>query len=136
MSPAILLAAAITLTLAVAPAALGANGITPLSPKSGATVPVGKRPTFKLRVSGPGHVWVNVCKSKKKDKEGVICSTETLGEAKRGNGGVHSFKAKYFDFTGFWLNTPGTYYWQAYRIDCGSGNDCKQEGAIVRFKVG
>jgi hypothetical protein len=125
---------AAVLSLVVVPAALAASGITPLSPKSGATVPVGKRPTFKLHVSGPGHVWVGVCKSKKKDSDGVICSTESLGEAKKQNG-VYSFKAKFFDFPTFWLNTPGTYYWQAYRIDC-SGSDCKQDGPIVKFKVG
>jgi hypothetical protein len=116
--------------------AQAANGITPISPKSGATVPVGKSPTFKLRSSGSGHVWIHVCKSKKKNKDGVICFTAQIGEAKRGKGGVYSFKPKFFDFPAFWLNTPGTYYWQAHRIDCGTGNDCLQEGAITRFKVG
>jgi hypothetical protein len=125
------------LVVALAPAgpAQAASGITPLSPKSGATVPVGKSPTFKLRVKGSGHVWVHVCKSKKKSKSGVICSKETIGEAKRGKGGVHTYKPAFFDFPGFWLNSPGTYYWQAYRIAC-AGGDCQQEGKIVKFKVG
>jgi len=61
----------------------------------------------------------------------AVRGTESLGEAKKKNG-VYSFKAKFFDFPTFWLNTPGTYYWQAYRIDC-SGSDCKQEGPIVKF---
>ena len=57
-----------------------ASGITPLSPKAGATVPAGKRPTFKMRVKGAGQVWVHVCKSKKKDSEGVICRDESIGQ--------------------------------------------------------
>ena len=38
-----------------------------------------------------------------------------------------------------WLNSPGTYYWQAYRIECIVGSDlsdCRQEGPIVKVKVG
>jgi hypothetical protein len=134
MIRACLIAAVLSIVIAPAASAATKNGITPLSPKAGATIPVGQRPTFKLRVSGPGHVWVSVCKSQAKDKDGVICSTETLGEAKK-KGGVYSLKAKFFDFPAFWLNSPGAYYWQAYRIDC-SGSDCKKEGPIVKFKVG
>ena len=44
------------LVLALASPALGASGITPLSPKSGATVPTGTSPTFKMRVKGAGQV--------------------------------------------------------------------------------
>ena len=39
------------------------------------------------------------------------------------------------DFPGFWLNRPGTYHWQAYRLAC-VGGDCRAEGPIVRFRVG
>ena len=106
------------LVLALASPALGASGITPLSPKSGSTVPAGTSPTFKMRVKGAGQVWVHVCKSKKK-------------------GGVFQYKPKFFDYDTFWLNTPGTYYWQAHRISCeGDINDCRQEGPTVKFKVG
>ena len=35
------------------------------------------------------------------------------------------------------LVTPGTYYWQAYRIDCTTNlSDCKKESKVTRFKVG
>jgi hypothetical protein len=122
---------------AAAGVAQAASGITPLSPKANATVPVGKSPTFKMRVNGSGQVWVHVCKSKKKDSEGVICSEESIGRAKK-KGGSFSYKPKFFDFDEFWLNSPGTYYWQAFRIACESGDlsDCKQESKIVKFKVG
>jgi hypothetical protein len=122
--------------LASAAPALAASGITPLSPKSNATVPTGKSPTFKMRVKGAGQVWVHVCKSKKKNADGVICSDESIGRAKK-SGGVYQYKPKFFNFPEFWLNSPGTYYWQAHRIQCeGNINDCLQESAIVKFKVG
>ena len=122
--------------LAGASPALAASGITPLSPKSGSTVPAGQSPTFKMRVKGAGQVWVHVCKSKQKDSDGVICSDESIGRAKK-KGGVFQYKPKFFDYDEFWLNSPGTYYWQAHRIQCESGiDDCLQEGPIVKFKVG
>lgn len=115
--------------------AIAAGGITPLSPKAGASVPSGKSPTFKLRASGAGQVWVHVCKSKARDDDGVICSDEAIGRARK-KGGTYQFKPKFFNFPEFWLNSPGTYYWQAYRINCeGNLNDCKQEGKVVRFRV-
>lgn len=116
--------------------AFAASGITVVSPKAGAKVASGKSPTFKLRVKGSGQVWVHVCKSKKKDDQGVICSDESIGRAKRKNG-VYQYKPQFFDFPAFWLNSPGTYYWQAHRIACEGSNtsDCRQEGPIVRFRV-
>jgi hypothetical protein len=124
------------LVLATASPALGAGGITVISPKSGATVPAGQSPTFKMRVKGAGQVWVHVCKSKKKNADGVICSEESIGRAKK-KSGVFQYKPKFFDFDEFWLNSPGTYYWQAHRIQCeGNIDDCLQEGPIVKFKVG
>ena len=70
-----------------------------------------------MRANGPGQVWVHVCKSKTKDKNGVICSKEAIGRAKK-KGGVFRYKPQFFDFPAFWLNSPGRYYWQAYRIAC------------------
>jgi hypothetical protein len=123
--------------LAVPSAATAAtkNGITPLAPKAGKSVPAGERPTFKMRVKGPGQVWVHACKSKRRDSEGVICSTESIGRARK-KGSSYQYKAKFFDFPGFWLNSPGAYYWQAHRISCNASiSDCRQEGPIVKFRV-
>ncbi len=137
------MSARLTLTLLVAgllllpssAAAATKHGITPLAPKAGKSVPAGKRPTFKLRAKGLGQVWVHVCKSRKKDKTGLICTKEAIGRAHK-KGGVFKFKAPFFDFPAFWLNSPGTYYWQAHRISCeGDLSDCRQEGPIVKFKV-
>jgi hypothetical protein len=114
------------------------HGITPLAPKAGQSVPAGKSPTFKLRVKGKGPVYVHVCKNKKKNAEGLICARdqESVGRARR-KGGVYRYKPRFFDYPGFWLNSPGTYYWQAHRIACEGGNisDCRQEGPIVKIRV-
>jgi len=124
------------LALAGPAAAATKNGITPLAPKAGTSVPSGKAATFRMRVNDPGAgVFMHVCKSKKKDKEGMICKKATILQAKKKKGAFQA-KQTFYDFPAFWLNNPGTYYWQAYRIECRSGSsDCKQEGPVVRFKV-
>lgn len=111
------------------------NGITPVAPKAGGSVPAGRAPTFRMRVSGPGTVWVHVCRSSRRRADGTICSTASIGQASR-RGGEFRYRPKFFAYDSFWLNVPGTYYWQAHRIDCAGGTeDCKQEGPVVRFRV-
>jgi hypothetical protein len=112
--------AIMALALAAPASAASKNGITPLAPK----------------VADPGAgVFLHVCKSGKRDKQGMICKKATILQAKKRKGAWEA-KQTFFDFPAFWLNNPGTYYWQAYRIECRSGSsDCKQEGPVVRFKV-
>jgi hypothetical protein len=115
----------------------GDAGITPLSPASGATVPKDTRPTFRLRVHGKGTVWVRVCKSPKRHRDGTICDSSNFGRARRSHGSLYTYRPRLFKFAGYWLQTPGTYYWQAYRLDCvKSLKDCRQEGAVTRFRIG
>src|SRR5215218_8245483 len=124
------------LTLAVPASAATKHGITPLAPKAGTSVPAGRAATFRMKVGDPGAgVFVHVCKSNRRDKQGMICKKATILEAKKRKGAWEA-KQPFFDFPRFWLNNPGRYYWQAYRIECRSGSsDCKQEGPVVRFKV-
>ena len=124
------------LALAASASAATKNGITPLAPKAGTSVPAGKAATFRMKVADPGAgVFLHVCKSSKRDKQGMICKKATILQAKKRNGAFQA-KQRFFDFPEFWLNNPGTYYWQAYRIECtGSSSDCKQEGPVVRFRV-
>ncbi len=123
------------LALATPAAAATKNGITPLAPKAGTSVPAGKAATFRMKVSDPGAgVFVHVCKSSKKDRQGMICRKATILQAKKRKGAFEA-KQTFYDFPAFWLNNPGTYYWQAYRIECTGGSDCKKEGPVVRFKV-
>jgi hypothetical protein len=133
------LAAAAVLAAAalLAPAALAAGGITPISPQRGDTVPAGKSATFKLKYRGKGAIYVHVCKSPDKDRKGLICDKESIGKARKKSGSRAVYKARLYDFPEFWLNRPGTYYWQAHRIACENGiEDCRIEGPVVKFKVG
>ena len=122
---------------AAVPAALAAtkNGITPTSPKPGGQVAAGKAAVFTGKVVGPGKVYVHVCKRARKNGKGVICNKEAIFQARK-KGTTFKGTAKYFDYPAFWLNNPGTYYWQAFRISCeGDLQDCYQEGPVVRFRV-
>ena len=130
-------AALLAATALLAPAALGAGGITPIFPKRGDTIPVGERPTFKLRYQGSGPIYVHVCKSPRKDNLGVICSKESIGKARKKTSTRAVYRPKFFDYPEFWLNSPGVYYWQAHRISCENGiDDCRIEGPVVKFNVG
>ena len=125
------------LALAVPALASTLHGMTPLTPKAGAIVAQGKSPTFKAKVRGNGSVWFYVCKSKKRNKVGLICSSEMIEKARKISAFRYQVKPKFYDYPGFWLNKPGTYYWQAHRIQCENGTtDCSQEGPVVKFKVG
>jgi hypothetical protein len=125
-----LIAIAAASLLLAAPAS-AASGIHPLAPKG--AVERGAAPTFRMKVNGRGAVFVHVCRSAKRT-HGAICDRETTGQAKRGKGGIYTFKPRVFKFPGYFLNRPGTYYWQAVRIAC-SGGDCRQEGPVTRFAV-
>lgn len=134
----ILLVLIAVLALSATAIAATKNGIQPQTPKKGAKVKTGTQPTFKGKVSGAGVVYVHVSESKQAKNDGVIGFDAAIQKAKRKSNGTFSIKADYFDFPEFWLNSPGTYYWQAHRIQCENGNtnDCLQEGPVVKFKVG
>jgi hypothetical protein len=122
-------------TVAVPVPAATRHGVTPVAPKAGAKVKAGSRPTFRGRAGGQGSVWVYVSRSSKRNKDGLIRHDAMIQRAKR-KGSAFTVKAKYFDYPRFWLNRPGTYYWQAHRVNCGEdGRDCYQEGPVVKFRV-
>jgi hypothetical protein len=120
--------------LAAVAAADTKHGITPISPAAGDEVAKGEKVTFRLRARGKGQVWVRVCKSATKSRDGVICDRLAVGRATRHSGGIYTYTPRFHDFPEFWLNTPGTYHWQAYRVSC-VRSDCRAEGPIVRFRV-
>ena len=122
---------ALVALLVLAGSATAASGIHPLAPKS--AVPSGETPTFRMKVNGKGAVYVRICRSKAK-RGGVICAAEGIGRARRGSGGIYTYKPKFYDFPQFFANRPGRYYWQGTRISC-QGTDCRQEGPVVRFTV-
>lgn len=108
---------------------------SPVSPANGASLPAGKTPTFKVRSSGAGTVWIHISKSARKNREGVIGNDAHIGQARKVRGTTFSHKPKFFNYPAFWANQRRTWYWQAYRIACGEQADCKVEGPVRRFRL-
>jgi hypothetical protein len=130
----------VTVAALVLPAAATAatrHGITPLAPKAGGTIRAGERPTFRARVAAQdGAVWVYICKSPKRNADGIICGGASVGRGVRKAGKAIEYRPKVDRAANFWLNVPGTYYWQVSRIDCaGSIDDCHQEGPVTKVVV-
>ena len=76
-----------------------------------------RRRRSSLRVKGEGQVWVHVCKSTAaRTSDGVICDRREHRprEAPARAASTPTSRASSTS-PGFWLNTPGTYYWQAHR---------------------
>lgn len=124
---------------ALVPLAVGAAipRPAPVSPKNGAALPVGKTPTFKIRSSGKGTVWVHISKSSKRDRTGVIKNDASIGQAHK-KGRYFVYKPKFYDYPGFWANHAKKWYWQAFRISCGeepNSSDCNVEGPVRSFRL-
>jgi hypothetical protein len=90
-------------------------------------------------IPGPGRtVWVTVSRSKRVRRDGTLRSRVDFGQAKRVRRGSRTFRyvAQFFDFPAFYMNQPGRYYWQPYRIDCRRQRDCRVQGRIRTFSIG
>ena len=125
---------------AVLPMAVGAAipRPAPLSPKNKASLPAGKTPTFTVRSTGKGTVWLHISKSPKRNGEGVIKSEALITQMHKKRGSTFSVKPKYYNYPGFWAATKRKWYWQSYRIACGEetkSSDCKIEGPVRTFTL-
>jgi hypothetical protein len=128
-------AASIAVVVAPSPASAATkHGITPLTPKAGTVLPVGSPITLSARVKGKGGVFFHVCTSPKKDRTGLICKDGLMVDAKTKKGRVFSVTPPLFSYPDYFMQRPGTYYWQAYRI-AREGHDLNQEGPVVAFSV-
>jgi hypothetical protein len=113
---------------------------TNVAPSSGKSLPRGVPFTFKVHLdpnsSGSG-VFLNVSKSKKVKDDGTLANSIYFRSMKQGSNGQWTKKVeRYKALTSHFLNRKGTYYWQAYVIDCSEGtDDCNVEGPIGKFKI-
>jgi hypothetical protein len=133
-----LLAIGVGLTLA-SPAAAGAAAPKLITPKAGATVAIGSRPAFKVRDGSAAakkyKIFITISTTRKTTKDGDLKRTSvgTFTGTKR-NGDVFTYKPPAYDFPTWFLARAGTYYWQAYRIDC-AVEGCHVQSKIRSFKV-
>ena len=136
---------AFTAVLLVALAVAGvfappAAAVTPesLDPAPGASVAAGGSATFRVRSeSGDSGLWVRVSKSSQTDSTGVIDDdADSVSLAATGPGSdTFEGTAPVGPLFSYWLNRPGVYYWQPYRIDYGEDPDGRVEGAIREIFV-
>lgn len=120
-------AVAAVLLLTTAPAAVAATVGSPtlvppkvISPAPGAHIRAGTHVNFTVRTFPHDYyLWVHISKSPRVNKCGVIKSevhTYDL-QPKSRHSAVYRTHTTLYTFHGFWMATPGTYYWQAYRIE-------------------
>jgi len=118
---------------------------TYLAPDDGASWSVGTAPIFRIRTfagDAPSSLWLFVSKSPAPGYAPGGLSCGTIGydveieqlEATT-DPAVFEAKPKYFDYPTFWMNTPGTYYWQALRISYANGADGCIEGPVRSFTI-
>jgi hypothetical protein len=113
---------------------------TNVAPTSGKTIKRGVPFTFKVHLdenSQGSGVFLNVSKSKKVKADGTLANSIYFRSLKQGSGGMWTKKVeRYAALNTHFLNRKGTYYWQAYVIDCSEGtDDCNIEGKIGTFKI-
>jgi hypothetical protein len=133
--------AAVCLAMFAAPAfAQDVFAPTNVAPTNGKSITRGVPFTFKVHLdessTGSG-VFLKVSKSKKVADDGTLANDIYFRSMKQGSGGVWTKKVeRYKALTSHFLNRKGTYYWQAYVIDCSEGTeDCNVEGPIGKFKI-
>ena len=110
------------------------------APTSGKSIKRGVPFTFKVHLdpnSAGSGVFLNVSKSKKVKDDGTLANSIYFRSMKQGSNGQWTKKVeRYKALTSHFLNRKGTYYWQAYVIDCSEGtDDCNVEGPIGKFKI-
>jgi hypothetical protein len=110
----------------------------PLAPKNRATLNAGPTPTFKVRSTGAGTVWLHISKSPKRNANGIIKHDQHIQQMRRKTGSTFVVKPKSYTFPGFWAVTKGKYYWQSFRIACAEetrSSDCDVEGPVRSFTI-
>ena len=138
------------MTAAAAALALGATaaqadtGPRLISPAAGRALDVGTRPTFKATDRGDafqGTVWLSISAFRRVDRTGKLKQSDggTFTSMRRRRGGSYTYTPPDYSFPGWFMVTPGTYYWQAYHINCSipssTRTSCHVYSRIRSFKV-
>jgi hypothetical protein len=124
----VLLVACLTFSL-VGAAAASAAGPKLTGPKRGAVLALGSQPTFKASDSSRNakkyRVYMTISTSKKlgqrtHDLRRPKINGDQIGTftSMKRKGSRFSYKAEKYSFPTWYMNRPGKYYWQAFRIDC------------------
>jgi hypothetical protein len=121
------------------PATAGAAAPKLITPKAGATVAIGSQPPFKVRDGSAAakkyKIFITISTTRKTKKNGDLKQTSvgTFAATTR-KGDVFTYKPPAYSFPTWFLARAGTYYWQAYRIDC-AVQGCHVHSKTRSFKV-
>lgn len=129
------------LVLAATAASAPAGDLDPpqqLQPASGQSFAAGTQVSFTVRTFlDDRYLWLYVSRSPAVVNAcGTIAHEVSIWDfVATAYPAVYEAKPTYYSFDSFWMNTPGTYYWQAYRIKSGSGADGCIESPVRSFTI-
>lgn len=109
-----------------------------LQPAAGKVFPAKTRIGFTVRTHpGDVYLWLYVSRSPTVvDPCGTIKHEVSIWDFEpTPDVSVYEAKPSYYAYDAFWMNTPGTYYWQAYRIEHGGGADGCVESEVRSFTI-
>jgi hypothetical protein len=108
-----------------------------ISPVEGQQITAGTPVVFRIQTTPEEthNLWLHVSTSPVAGAGGVIASDTDIERFSvvPGQPGVFEAAPRYAGFPSFWMNTPGTYYWQAFRIHCYDATgppDCTIESTV------
>jgi hypothetical protein len=117
------------------PAFARAQAPQPAAPVDGYQHVAGSPPPTFSFAPGTGatdYLFVHVSTSPATSSTGLIGSDVTIATFSTA---APAWTPAAYTFPSYWLVTPGTYYWQPYRISFTDDPDGYQEGGIRRFEV-
>jgi hypothetical protein len=133
------------LLAAVVPAANAATGPRSLAPTAGKVFSKGAFTTFKVKDTSAAarkYGIFMVVANRKRTKNGQLQKSKDdnrgdFAQMKRRKHGVFTYTPEHYTFPGWFVNTSGTYYWQAHHIDCAAttAGNCSVVGPIRKFRV-
>jgi hypothetical protein len=101
-----------------------------LAPEPDALITAARAVSFRVRSPElDDWVWVEVSRSSALDADGTLSDDRVIDSD-------HTDGGETVRLTGGWTRRPGTYYWQASRIDCsGTLADCEIESEVRRLEI-
>jgi hypothetical protein len=114
------------------------------APGPGKLIHLGSHPIFKVTDTGHafGTEWLSVSKYRRRDRFGRLKQQSPGGDFSdmvRHRHGHFTFTPPTFSFPGWFMVTPGTYYWQTYHINCAIPNaqktNCHVYSRVRSFRV-
>jgi hypothetical protein len=102
--------------------------------------PLGSRPVFTAQTNAAAAkrfgMYITIANARKLDRNGQLkqSSIGTFARMHNAGHGKFTYKPPAYTFPSWFMETPGTYWWQTYYIDC-HFKGCHRLSSIRKFKV-